>query len=86
MSAEQLKAFLAKVKGDSNLREKLKAAKSPEHVIGIAKEYGHCFTFETLSKGQLTEEEMENLAGGGTRGYCGGGGEMYSLCNTAETL
>ena len=86
MSEEQLKAFLAKVKGDSNLQEKLKAARSPEHVIGIAKECGHHFTSETLSKGQLTDEEMEKLAGGGTRGYCAGGGEMYSLCNTAETL
>ena len=40
MSLEQLKAFLAKVKGDSNLQEKLKAAKSPEDVVTIAKEYG----------------------------------------------
>ena len=86
MSLEQLKAFLAKVKDDSNLLEKLKAAKSPEDVIGIAKECGHHFTSEALRKGQLTDEEMEKLAGGGTRGYCAGGGEMYSLCNTAETL
>ena len=43
MSQEQLKAFLAKVKGDSNLQEKLKTAKSPEDVVGIAKEYGHDF-------------------------------------------
>ena len=86
MSLEQLKAFLEKVKGDSNLQEKLKAARSPEHVIGIAEECGHYFNSETLSKGQLTEEEMEKLAGGGTRGYCAGGGDMYSLCNTAETV
>ena len=86
MSEEQLKAFLAKVKGDSNLQEKLKAAKSPEDVVGIAKEHDHYFTSETLSKGQITDEEMEKLAGGGTRGYCAGGGDMYSLCNTAETL
>ena len=86
MSKEQLKAFLEKVKGDSNLQDKLKAAKSPEGVVGIAKEHGHYFTSETLGKGQLTDEEMEKLSGGGTRGYCGGGGEMYSLCNTAETL
>ena len=41
MSLEQLKAFLEKVKGDSSLQEKLKAAKSPEDVVGIAKEHGH---------------------------------------------
>ena len=44
MSLEQLKAFLAKVKGDSNLQEKLKAAKSIEDIVGIAKEHGHEFT------------------------------------------
>jgi len=43
MSLEQLKAFLEKVKGDSNLQDKLKAAKSPENVVSIAKEYGHEF-------------------------------------------
>ena len=32
MSLEQLKAFLEKVKGDTSLQEKLKGAKSPEHV------------------------------------------------------
>ena len=36
MSEEQLKAFLAKVKGDFNLLEKLKGAKSPKDVVGIA--------------------------------------------------
>ena len=40
MSLEQLKAFLEKVKADSSLQEKLKAAKSPEDVVGIAKGYG----------------------------------------------
>ena len=44
MSLEQLKAFLAKVKGDSSLQEKLKAAKSPEDVVAIPKEHGHKFT------------------------------------------
>ena len=44
MSLEQLKAFLEKVKGDSGLQEKLKTAKSPEDVVGIAKDHGHEFT------------------------------------------
>ena len=43
MSEEQLKAFLEKVKVDSNLQDKLKAAKSPEDVVGIAEEYGYEF-------------------------------------------
>ena len=37
MSIEQLKAFRSKVDKDDNLQNKLKAAKSPEDVVGIAK-------------------------------------------------
>ena len=62
MSLEHLKAFLAKVKEDSILQSKLKAAKSPEDVVAIAKEYGHEFKSEYLN--QLSEEELENVAGG----------------------
>tara|TARA_B100001121_G_scaffold19777_1_gene15559 strand:+ start:141 stop:380 length:240 start_codon:yes stop_codon:yes gene_type:complete len=62
MSLEQLKAFLEKVKGDTTLQEKLRAAKSPEDVVGIAKEHGH--DFGTDHMGQLSEEELENVAGG----------------------
>ena len=70
MSLEQLKAFLEKVKGDSNLQDKLKAAKSPEDVVGIAKEYGHEFSVDKL--GQLSKEELE--------GVSGGHGPFYTLC------
>ena len=63
MSLEQLKAFLEKVKGDSNLQDKLKAAKSPEDVVAIAKEHGHEFTANKIS--QLSKEELEGVAGGG---------------------
>ena len=55
MSEEQLKAFLAKVKGDSSLQEKLKAAKSSEDVVGIAKEYGHEFTADKIT--ELSKDE-----------------------------
>ena len=62
MSLEQLKAFLAKVKGDSNLQDKLKAAKSSDEVVSIAKEHGHEFNSDHLS--ELSEEELEGVAGG----------------------
>ena len=62
MSEDQLKAFLSQVKGDSSLQEKLKAAKSPEDVVAIAKECGHEFTTETL--GLLSPGELESVAGG----------------------
>ena len=62
MFLEQLKAFLEKLKGDSNLQEKLKAAKSPEDVVGIAKEHGHEFTADKIT--ELSNEELESVAGG----------------------
>ena len=73
MSEEQLKAFIAKVKEDSNLQEKLKAAKLPENVVDIAKAHGYEFTADEIT--ELSEEELENVAGGTDTGsyrstYC----------------
>ena len=62
MSEEQLKAFLAKVKGDSNLQDALQSAKSADEVVSIAKEHGHEFSADKL--GQLSDEELEGVAGG----------------------
>ena len=62
MTLDQLKAFLEKVKGDSNLQDKLKAAKTPEDVVNIAKDHGHEFSAEHLSG--LSEEELESMSGG----------------------
>ena len=44
MSEEQFTAFLEKVKGDTSLQEKLKAAASPEAAIDIAKDAGFSIT------------------------------------------
>ena len=62
MSLEQLKAFLAKTKGDTSLQEKLKAAKSPADIVDIAKEHGYEFTADKMT--ELTEGELEGVAGG----------------------
>lgn len=62
MSLEQLKAFLAKAKDDQSIQGKLKAATSPEDVVGIAQEHGHEFTADKIS--QLSEEELEAVSGG----------------------
>ena len=70
MSEEQLKAFIAKAKDDQSIQDKLKAAKTPEDVVGIAKEHGHEFTADKFS--QLSEEELEGVSGGGTISWCGG--------------
>ena len=62
MSLEELQAFLAKAKDDQSIQEKLKAAKSPEEVVSIAKAHGHEFSADKFS--QLSEEELEGVAGG----------------------
>ena len=62
MSQEQLKAFLEKVQGDTNLQDRLKAAKSQDEVVSIAKEHGHNFGTEHIS--QLSEKELESVSGG----------------------
>lgn len=63
MTQEQLQAFLAKVKGNSSLQDKLTTAKSPEEVVGIAKEHGYEFTADKIN--QLTEEELATATGSG---------------------
>ena len=66
MSEEQLKAFLEKVKTDTSLQEKLKAAADANAVVAIAKEAGFSISADDLTKAQseLSEEELEGVAGG----------------------
>ena len=75
MSEEQLKAFIAKAKGDSNLQEKLNAAADNDAVVAIAKEAGFSISADDLTKAQseLSEEELEGVAGG--NGCCKKGTE-----------
>ena len=66
MSEEQLKAFLEKVKGDTSLQEKLKAAADSDAVLAIAKEAGFSISADDLKNAQLeiSAEELEGVAGG----------------------
>ena len=67
MSEEQLKAFLEKVKADTSLQEKLKAAADSDAVLAIAKDAGFIISAEDLKNAQVTElsdEELEGAAGG----------------------
>ena len=73
MSEEQLKAFIAKAKDDQEIREKIKAAKTSEEVVEIAKKLGYELTVDIaevfkqskLAVGDLTEDEIEGVTGGG---------------------
>ncbi|MDC3044258.1 Nif11-like leader peptide family natural product precursor [bacterium] len=75
MSEEQLNAFLEKVKSDTELQEKLKAAASPEAAIEIAKDAGFSITAEDIQSMQsreLSDEDLEGAAGGrACDGWCG---------------
>jgi predicted ribosomally synthesized peptide with nif11-like leader len=69
MSQEQFQAFIAKVQGDSQLQAKLNAAASPDDVVKIAKDTGFSISCEELQKSlsqtELSENELESVAGGG---------------------
>ena len=66
MSEEQLKAFLEKVKADTSLQEKLKAAADTDAVVSIAKEAGFSVSADdlTMAQSELSEKELEGVAGG----------------------
>ncbi|WP_115121538.1 Nif11-like leader peptide family natural product precursor [Synechococcus sp. UW105] len=90
MSEEQLKLFLMKVKGDLTLQDKLKAAADADTVSQIAKDEGFLvppgILLNPLSPNQefdLTDEEVEDVAGGGRpcRLTClGSGASAAGLC------
>ena len=69
MSEEQLKAFLEKAKADTSLQEKLNEAADADAVVEIAKEAGFSITAEDMQSStvELSDEELEGAAGGGTR-------------------
>ena len=72
MSEEQLKAFIEKVKVDTSLQEKLKAATDADAVVAIAKESGFVVSADEIKTTQsapqelqeLSDEELEGVAGG----------------------
>ena len=66
MSEEQLKSFLEKVQGDTNLQEKLKAAADSDAVLAITKDAGFSTSTDDLKKAQaeVSDEELENASGG----------------------
>ena len=89
MSEEQLKAFIAKVQADNSLQEQFKAEGADP--VAIAKAAGFSITTEDLQahRQNLSEEELEGVAGGGagTNGAWGGAVccntcIMGSLCST----
>ena len=68
MSEEQLKAFLEKVKADTNLQDRLKAAADSDAVLAIAKEAGVVIYTHNLTLFQSEIQDVEpGAAAGGFR-------------------
>ena len=67
MSEEQLKAFTNAIKADTTLQEKLKGANDADAVVAIAKDAGFTINSEDITNAQseLSEKELEGVAGGG---------------------
>lgn len=77
MSEAQLKAFMEAVRADAGLQEQLKAAGDADAVLAIAKAAGFVITADELQRAdfsgfvdelydpELSEEELEGVAGGG---------------------
>ena len=69
MSEEQLKAFLEKVKSDTELQDKLNGAADADAVVEIANAAGFSINAEDIQSMQsatveLSDEELEGAAGG----------------------
>ena len=70
MSEEQLNAFLEKVKADTSLQEKLKAASNADAVVEIAKASGSVISIDDIKQSQMvaSDDELEAAVGGGPYG------------------
>ena len=83
MSEEQLAALIAKLKDDEGLQEKLKGASDLDAVLVIAKDAGFDISkaawlrYQAKQTIELSEEELEGVAGGRCTG-CGVG----RMCGT----
>ena len=66
MSEVQLKAFLEKVKLDTSLQDKLKAATNADAVVEIAKASGFMISADDWNESQseVSDEELEAATGG----------------------
>ena len=74
MSVESAKAFLKKFASDEDFRKSIENAASDEERQKIVKEAGFEFTKADLkelaaSSGELSEEDLEKVAGGSTVGW-----------------
>ena len=71
MSESALIAFTSLVQSDSQLREQVRQASTPAHVVNLASEQGHVFNQATLMKMQaektkhLNDDHLNNASSWG---------------------
>jgi len=67
MSEEQLRAILAKVAEDSDLKSKLNNAADADAVVAVAKEAGFTITLDAFDQApmEVSEEHLESVVGSG---------------------
>ena len=81
---DNMKKFLEAVSQNKECIEKLKKAETPEAVIALAAEKGFTLTQEDLKResatGEISDGELEAVAGGKTCACFFGGGGTFSGC------
>ena len=90
MSEEQLTALLAKIKEDAGLQEKLKGAADLDAAVALAKEAGFDVSkadwlkYQASKTAELSDEELEGVAGGVAEVYNGYNVELYRYKSYVE--
>jgi predicted ribosomally synthesized peptide with nif11-like leader len=97
MSEEQLAALIATLKDNAALRDKLQAAADLDATVALAKEAGFDVSkadwlkYQTQQTQELSDEELEGMAGGG--GVCEGthyinnqSATNWSCCHESGTV
>ena len=71
MSDEQLKAFWDAIQSDAALQQKLQGVTDPAAIVDIGKEAGFVVSIDEVQKAQaelsnveLSDEDLDNVAGG----------------------
>ncbi|MCX5946058.1 MAG: Nif11-like leader peptide family natural product precursor [Cyanobacteria bacterium] len=88
MSEEQLSALLAKLKVDAGLQEKLKGATDLDAAVAMAKEAGFDVSkadwlkYHAKQTLELSDEELEGVAGACLDELTGWGTRRGSYCQT----
>jgi predicted ribosomally synthesized peptide with nif11-like leader len=92
MSEEQLATLLAKLKGNTELQEKLKGASDLDAFLAIAKEAGFEISkadwlrYQAKQTLELSDEELEGVAGGWGANQSPNNKDYETVCNPGVNI